>query len=520
MTQASVPAGNTNRPQFSVVKGGNAPARPNAGFAITQFPGSVLPIPGNLEAERAVLGSMLLDMDTILKVVNILKPADFMDPEHVILYKAMVDLYEKGVPFDPIMLRDKINADHKATENAEQTEGRIRLSLILGLMRTTSSPVYIEHYTNLVLRDSINRALIALGAEITAAAFDTGREVIDKLEKARQAVEKLTLRLHNEDTEFHTDTEAGYKFGLNLITSSEVKQREITAASIEALSGPGKGRKKQVRLIWGLGPMDGDDYNDVAPVITLEPGTLVGCLADASVGKTSIGLGLALKNYKRGAHVAYLHHELTSEEMNYRKYAMMSGVPVWKQRRPELLKQFEKNNIFDASTELALAASDGGLLEMYHGTNWDFRQVVERMKSEHALWTIRHGWGIDLLVIDYLQASGSLDNVAEERFIYSQYTKAMQILANQLGCTIVLFSQVKRKETVGKFVLPGLHDALYTGDFERYCYQLLGWWREEGTIKGVEYDGTRAVCNILKNNMGEANISIELEFEKERFLFK
>ena len=94
-----------------------------AGFQVTSNPGGEKAIPYNLEAEEAVIGALLIDRDTIIKVAPMLRPADFFSEERAAVYEAVIDLYEQRTPSDVITLRDELRR-REAPRLVSQPEGQ------------------------------------------------------------------------------------------------------------------------------------------------------------------------------------------------------------------------------------------------------------------------------------------------------------------------------------------------------------------------------------------------------------
>jgi DnaB-like helicase N terminal domain len=99
-------------------------------------------IPHNPEAEEAVIGSLLIDRDIILKVAGILEPSDFFSFERGSIYQAILDLYANRAPADLITLRNELRERGLLGEE----EGQVRSSYLINLMRSTPTPVHVQHY--------------------------------------------------------------------------------------------------------------------------------------------------------------------------------------------------------------------------------------------------------------------------------------------------------------------------------------------------------------------------------------
>jgi replicative DNA helicase len=129
-------------------------------------------IPHNPEAEEAVIGSLLIDRDIILKVSGILEPSDFFSLERSSIYQAILDLYANRAPADLITLRNELRERGLLGEE----EGQVRSSYLINLMRATPTPVHVRHYAEIVRKYSALRKLITFGARATTAGFAVQEE--------------------------------------------------------------------------------------------------------------------------------------------------------------------------------------------------------------------------------------------------------------------------------------------------------------------------------------------------------
>jgi replicative DNA helicase len=142
------------------------------GFGVSDGTGVEKAIPHNPEAEEAVIGSLLIDRDIILKVSGILEPNDFFSFEQGSIYQAILDLYANRAPADLITLRNELRERGLLGEE----EGQVKSSYLINLMRSTPTPVHIKHYAQIVRKYSALRKLITFGVRATTAGFGVQEE--------------------------------------------------------------------------------------------------------------------------------------------------------------------------------------------------------------------------------------------------------------------------------------------------------------------------------------------------------
>jgi replicative DNA helicase len=141
--------------------------------------------PHSIEAERSVLGSILIDKDGIIQVANLLSPVDFYDPSHAIVYDAMLELFSRNRPIDAITVREVID-DKK---ELEKIGGNAFLAELMSAVFTSAN---IFQYAQIIKNKSILRKLIHAGNEIIMNGFDEMTETTDLLEKSEKALFGVT----------------------------------------------------------------------------------------------------------------------------------------------------------------------------------------------------------------------------------------------------------------------------------------------------------------------------------------
>ncbi|GAH66510.1 unnamed protein product, partial [marine sediment metagenome] len=135
--------------------------------------------PQNIEAEQAVLGSLLIDKDAIVKVADILKSEDFYQEKHEIIYKAMLDVYEARDPIDLVTLTERL----KKAKQIESIGGASYLSELLSIVPTAS---HVVSYAKVVQEKATLRRLIKAANDIMALGYRENQNLTDLLDRAEQ----------------------------------------------------------------------------------------------------------------------------------------------------------------------------------------------------------------------------------------------------------------------------------------------------------------------------------------------
>src|SRR6476469_4897960 len=157
-------------------------------------PGAPLerPVPYDLQAEEAVLGSLLLDRDAIIKAATFLQPADFYREANGWIYDCILDLYHRREPPDLVTLSSELDRRGRL----EPVGG---LAYIAGLMHRVPTAVHVEYYARIVERNAVLRRLITVGGQIAGLGDEEGLDLPSVLDKAEQLLFAITGRLGNQD---------------------------------------------------------------------------------------------------------------------------------------------------------------------------------------------------------------------------------------------------------------------------------------------------------------------------------
>ena len=135
--------------------------------------------PQNNEAEKSVLGAMLLDKDAVINVAGILKPAYFYEDRHRLIYDAVISLFEDGMPIDIVTVSDKL----KARKVLKKIGGRTYLTDLVSFVPTSA---HAEEYSQIVQGNALRRNLISSAAKITEFSFNEELDVQDVVDKSEQ----------------------------------------------------------------------------------------------------------------------------------------------------------------------------------------------------------------------------------------------------------------------------------------------------------------------------------------------
>jgi replicative DNA helicase len=150
--------------------------------------------PQNVEAEQALLGSLLLDRDAIIRIATTIKAADFYSPRHGTIYQAILDLYNRRIPADYMTVADELG-------RRDQLDEIGGLSFLLSLVNSVPTAVHAEYYASVVADRATRRRLIAAGTEVVALGFEEARELPEVLDRSEQLVFEVAQMLETREYE-------------------------------------------------------------------------------------------------------------------------------------------------------------------------------------------------------------------------------------------------------------------------------------------------------------------------------
>lgn len=399
----------------------NQAGHAGVGFGIATGSGGEKPIPHNPEAEEAVIGSLLIDRDTIIKIAPLLRPADFFSEERASVYEAVLELYEQRIPGDLITLRDELRRRGKLGEG----EGQVKASYLLDLMRSTATPVHVEHYARIVLRYAIMRRLIGAGAQVTALGFDEKLQTQDMVDQAQQIVLDVIQQGIKRDA---------------------VKVGAALEEYFDRLSYLHEHRGELVGVPSGYSDLDkltgGFQRSDLV-ILAARPAT----------GKTSLALGFAYNAaLKHKRPVGLFSLEMSREQLVQRMLAMETGVDSHR-LRTGYIDENEWDRISRAFGKLATAP-----LYIDDSAGMSIQEVRSKARRLHA------EYGIELLIIDYLQLMAGTSNKIENRVQeVSEISRNLKGMARELDIPVICLSQLSRAVESRTSHVPQLSDLRDSG---------------------------------------------------------
>ena len=425
--------------------------------------------PHDLEAEKALLGSLLLNSKLLEEVADKLKPDYFVDRKNQIVYQIILDLWLNSQPVDVLFVLNALqnNLRFNATE-----VGTINREYLLELIAKSSLSSSPEHTARIIKEKYILRMLIRVGDNLKTLAVESNSPVEDILDNAQKQLYEIAL--DNLDKNF-------VRIG-DLLTSTFERINELYTNQVKYRGIP-TGFVDLDNMLGGLHHSD-----------------LIILAARPSMGKTSLALEIVKRvALQQQIGVAVFSLEMSRDQLCDKLIASVSGIELRKIRSGQLedsdnLNEFTKlGEAIGRLEEAPIWIDDSGSLNIM-----ELRTKARRLKSRH---------NIGLIVIDYLQLmSGNNYNYQGNRVQeVSDISRGLKMLAKELNIPVLALSQLSRGVEGREDKRPLLSDLRESGSIEQDADVVLFIHREEMYSKDTKKKGIAEIL-ISKHRNGETGV--------------
>ena len=431
--------------------------------------------PQNLDAEESVLGSLMIDKDAIIRVTDILTPADFYKPIHGKIYEIILHLFEKHQPIDILSVTNALQEKNWLTDAG----GSVYLTQLIDKVPTSS---HVAHYADIVKEKRILRDLINVSAEITETAFNPGDEIDAVLDTIEQKIFSISQKSVRQ------------KF---------IQLKEELQAAYERIENLHRGEGQLRGVATGFADLD-------SLLSGLQKSDLIILGARPSLGKTSLALDIARHAAARNNHsVGVFSLEMSREQVVDRLIAAEANVPLWKLRTGRL-----KDDTDFALIQASLDVLSGArvFIDDTPGiTVLQMKSMARRLQIEHSL---------DLLVVDYLQLihpRTSSDNLVQQ---VTEISRSLKGLARELNVPVLALSQLSRSVDQREVKIPRLSDLRESGSIEQDADVVLFIYRKDrDKLNPDAEEQNTADIIIAKHRNGPLGV-VKLKFDPEKVSFR
>jgi len=452
----------------------SAPPRPDL-VATAELTGRVVAPearvpPHDDNAERAVLGSILMDPDAVAQVRELLEPDDFYAERHQHIYRAAVLLSERGEPVDIVTLPGEL-------ERGPGVGRAGGMDYISDLNFSVPTAASVKHYAEIVVAHALRRRLIGAGAEVSRLGFDTTNDVTDAINSAEQTVFALGERGRNAEA---------------------THIAPIVRETWQLLER----RLHENRLVHGV-PTNFSKLDLLTQ--GLQPGELIVLAARPSVGKTSFALNIARNAAVLARSPTVIFSlEMSKQSLVQRLICSEAKVDSYMLRTGQADQHaFQRiAQAMDTLTQADLWIDDTPGL-----TIGNLRARARRMKAQ---------MGIALIVIDYLQLmhGGRQESRVQE---VSDISAGLKGIAKELQVPVLALSQLSRESERRENKRPQLSDLRDSGSIEQDADVVLFLYREG--MHNRDVDRAKTDLLVAKNRNGPTD-DLKLVFIEEQTAFK
>lgn len=431
-------------------------------------------LPQDIEAERGVLGALLLSPNSYIEISETLQPSDFYLPAHQIIYQTIMDSIADGNPADPLVVSNRLERDHQL----ERVGGAAYLHTLMSSVPTAANARY---YAEIVAERAILRRLVEAGTNVARLGYEgaEGAEVEVVLDLAQQEVYSVTRTTSSED--YHSIEE--------LLPEVLDELEQITNDGGLARGVP-----------TGFAQLD-DLTNG------LQAGQMIIVAARPGVGKSTLALDFVRSaSIRNNLTSAIFSLEMSASEIMMRLLSAESGVKLALMRSGRM-EAVQWSKLVDRAREISNAPifiDDSPNLTMMQ-----IRAKARRLKETHNL---------QFVVVDYLQLMTSGKRVESRQQEVAEFSRQLKLLAKELEVPIVAISQLNRGPESRTDKKPQLADLRESGSLEQDADIVMLLYRPDSQDKDSERAGEADII-VAKHRGGRIDtITVAQQLHLSRFV--
>ena len=412
-------------------------------------------LPQNMEAEQAVVGSMIMDKEAISVASEMLTGDDFYSKQYGVVFDTMVELNDQGKAVDPVTLQDRLRAKDVPPE-------MVSLDFIRDIMRSVTTSANVKYYAGIVAEKSTLRKLIRLNQEIENTCY-AGKE---DLEVILESTEKKVFELVQKRN-----------------TGEYVPIRQVVMNAMDRIEKASRNQGNVTGIATGFLDLD---YKTAG----MQPADLVLVAARPSMGKTAFVLNIAQHvAFKLNQTVAIFSLEMSKEQLVNRLFSLESRVDSQHLRTGNLTDmEWEKliesagvigqsNLIIDDTPGISIA---------------ELRSKCRKYKMDHDL---------KMIIIDYLQlmSGGGRGSESRQQEI-SEISRSLKALARELNVPVIALSQLSRAVEQRPDHRPMLSDLRESGAIEQDADVVMFIYRDDYYNKDTDKKGIAEIIIAKQRN--------------------
>ena len=427
--------------------------------------------PNDLEAERSVIGAMLMDAEAIDVATDMLREEDFYVRQNGVLFSAIWEIHQSGVAVDPVTLLSKLREKNLPPDVFNN-------SMLLDLINTVPTSANIKFYANIVAEKSLLRKMIRACEEIIGSCY-TQEDVLDVImDQAEKKIFEISQRRQSGDF---------------------VSIRQIVLNAVDKIESASHIKGNVTGLSTGFTDLD----NKTAG---FQNSDLILIAARPSMGKTALALNIAQHVVlKESKCVAIFSLEMSKEQLTTRLFAMESQVNAQSIRTGSLTDQEWADLIESAGIigESKLIIDDTPAI------------TVQEMRSRCRKYKMEYG--LEMIIVDYLQLmSGDRKRSENKQQEIAEISRALKALARELNVPVVALSQLSRAVETRPNHRPILSDLRDSGAIEQDADVVMFIYRDDYYNQNSEKKGIAEIIIAKQRNgpIGTVELTWQPSFTK------
>ena len=411
--------------------------------------------PHNEEAERSVLGAVMLNKDILSEVLEEVTADDFYNESHREIFRAIWELYKENTAVDMLTVCEEL----KKRKALDMAGGRAYIATLAAEVPSTANAV---EYAKIVAEKATLRQMIKTSEDITEKGYDAKMDAGEILDYAESGIFKRAQKRQKNDY---------------------AKIQDVLLTNIKIIDQAAQNKDKIVGIPTGFKDIDEKTSG-------LQRSDLIIVAARPAMGKTAFALNIAQQSaVKAGSSVIIFSLEMSKEQLGQRLLAMQARVEMQKLKQGDLDRKDwdritmaldELNN-----TKIVIDDTPGiSIMEM--------RNKCRRLKAEQ---------GLDLVVIDYLQLMSLQSKTDNRQQEISAISRNLKLLAREMDCPVIVLSQLSRAPEQRQDHRPILSDLRESGSIEQDADIVIFLYRDDYYNENTEKPGVCEV-NIAKHRSG------------------
>lgn len=378
-------------------------------------------LPAQVEAEKSVLGAVLLDDTCFGTIEETLRPTDFYQPAHQVIYQAMSNISKVNKRIDMITLQDALQSEGKLESVGD-------MAYLVELQENIPAFGMLEQYVSIIRTKSVLRDLISSSLDIITNCYSQNEENIDHV--IDEAEKKIFHIVHNRSQQNFVQLNIWLKRTFQHLSSIKSSKKGVTGVT--------------------------SDFKTLDKFTSgFQPGDLIILAARPSMGKTSFALNVAINAAKQNQGVGVFSLEMSAEQLTLRLLSTESGIDHQKIRNATISSEewIELTHVAAELGEMKLFIDDAPGINIM-----ELRAKARKLKAQHD---------VSMLVVDYLQLLTSARRHESRHLEVSEISRFLKALAKELGIPIIALSQLSRAVDSRTDKRPMLSDLRESGAIEQ-----------------------------------------------------